>query len=731
MNKKLITIEIVIIAASILVGCEIYRNAQMNSEPIYFAVIGPMSGIRGEVMRQGVETYLDEIGYSTASGQKIELLEFDDENNGDLAEEMALKIATHPNAPLVVFGHRSSTASLRGGEVYKQYQIPAITGSAPATSTTKDNDWYFRVIIENESQGHFIAQYVSKVMGYQNVSVIYASSEYGSTLGQAILKRVSALGLEIQYESSYDTTLPKEEKVASLQEKADAILALEDPGIVILAVHDEQGAELVKMLHDVNSQLPILEALITQTFYNHLADITGGNSAAFLNDVYTTQHIIFDTGNRQAQDFYERYEKKYDTAPDAAAAAYYDAAMLAIKAINATGVDGTAVAADRQKIRDYLSSQTRLNPDLVGATGYLYFDADGDAVKPVPIGVYDNGNLISAPVQLQSIPNIELIRDLPGEIQAGNVVEVDSNYLYKTQVVYTGIDLIDITNLDMKNSTFRAEFYLWFRHEGDFDETEIEFINAVEPIQLENLIAEDVYDDVTYHAYRVAGDFKGVFDFSAYPFDRQALHIRFRHNSATKEQLVFVKDELRLLPRDERVTDLASKGIEGWHPIDVVISSEVERSESTLGNPRLNAAGIEYSAFHVESHIRRDAVSFSIKNLFPIFAVLMLSYLAFYIPADQFGLRVSLGINALMTTAFFSLKVSSDLPPIGYLVALEYIFFMTYSLALFVIIVSIFSYVASKNENEALIKRLNWLGRIVHPLTIIVTGLLIAFILVA
>jgi hypothetical protein len=106
-----------------------------------------------------------------------------------------------------------------------------------------------------------------------------------------------------------------------------------------------------------------------------------------------------------------------------------------------------------------------------------------------------------------------------------------------------------------------------------------------------------------------------------------------------------------------------------------------------------------------------------------------MSYLAFFMPADQFGLRVSLGINAIMTTAFFSLHVSSDLPPIGYLVALEYIFFMTYTLAIFVIIISIFAFIASKNENEAMIKRLNWTGRIIYPVTIAVTGLLIALLL--
>jgi branched-chain amino acid transport system substrate-binding protein len=338
--------------------------------------------------------------------------------------------------------------------------------------------------------------------------------------------------------------------------------------------------------------------------------------------------------------------------------------------------------------------------------------------------------LISAPVQLQSVPNVELVRDLDVELRSGNVLNIDGNYLYKTQVIYTGIDLIEVSDLDMKNSTFGADFYLWFRHEGDFDVDEIEFINAVNPINLENLIASDVYDGVTYRVYRVTADFKSVFDFRAYPFDKQTLNIRFRDRTSTKEQLIFVLDGLRLLPRAAQVKDLSEAGVDGWIPIDVVVYSDIIRSDSTLGNPRLSSAGIEYSVFNVDTFIRRDALSFSIKNLFPIFAVLVLSYLAFFMPADQFGLRVSLGINAIMTTAFFSLRISSDLPPIGYLVALEYIFFMTYTLAIFVIIVSIFTFVASKNENDSLIKRLNWLGRIVHPLTILVTGLIIAFILV-
>lgn len=129
--------------------------------------------------------------------------------------------------------------------------------------------------------------------------------------------------------------------------------------------------------------------------------------------------------------------------------------------------------------------------------------------------------------------------------------------------------------------------------------------------------------------------------------------------------------------------------------------------------------------FHVKTIVKRDAINFSIKNLFPMFAVLILAYLAFFIPASEFGMRVSLGINAIMTTAFFSLKVSSDLPPIGYVVALEYIFFMIYTLAISIIVIAIMIYIANKKEDEKLIRRLMLFGRVLFPVAILTTGYII------
>jgi branched-chain amino acid transport system substrate-binding protein len=723
-----VTAGLVIVAA--VFGIVYYRFAQQkNQDVIYLAVVGPLSTVRGEVMLNGAQMYLDEIN-SMVGGKRIEILGYDDENNVDIAEQKALEIAQDPRKPLIVLGHRGSDQSLRGGAVYKQYQIPAITASAPSPSVTKGNEWYFSAIIENTSQGHFIAHYAKDVLGYENITVIYQDNDYGGTLGRAVLEQARTLGMNVVYEIGYENISDKEQRWAQFPQIISDVLALEDPGIVVLALGDEDGAHFIKGFRDERLELPIMEALITQTFNDTIDTLTGGNRAAFLQNVWTTQHLIYDTGNKTAQGFQEKYINKFGVEPDATAAAYYDAALIAVKAIRDTQVDGTAPEQDRQKICEYLRGVTRLNPDLRGATGYLYFNAETrSAVKPVPIGIYDSGKLISAPIQLQAIPNIELVRDLPGELSKGNIFRIDGNYFYKTQVVYTGIDLNEVSNLDVKNSTFTADFYIWFRYEGDFDESKVEFVNAVSPVALGNPIAQDTYNGQTYHAYRVKADFKSNFNFRAYPFDKQTLNITIRNRDLTREQMTFVRDDLRLLNNQALKEQLNKVIVGGWEVIDIKIYSDVLRSDSTLGNPRLSNAGVEYSVYNVDTTIQRDAVNFSIKNLFPIVAVLVLAYLAFFIPAGEFGMRVSLGINAIMTTAFFSLKVSSDLPPIGYLVSLEYIFFMTYSLAIFVITVSLIAHIASKHEKTALIKRLDWAGRIIFPLAIAGTAYWISTII--
>ncbi len=54
--------------------------------------------------------------------------------------------------------------------------------------------------------------------------------------------------------------------------------------------------------------------------------------------------------------------------------------------------------------------------------------------------------------------------DLNEQLKKGHVITLDGKYVYATNVIYTGMDIIEIREIDQKASTYNADFYLWFRY---------------------------------------------------------------------------------------------------------------------------------------------------------------------------------------------------------------------------------------------------------------------------
>lgn len=124
------------------------------------------------------------------------------------------------------------------------------------------------------------------------------------------------------------------------------------------------------------------------------------------------------------------------------------------------------------------------------------------------------------------------------QIEKGRIATVDGGYVFKANVVYAGIDLLSIDEIDIKTSTYKVDFYLWFRYSpNDQDETfqpdDFIFTNAVEEPE-SILIREEGNADGTFlKTYRVSGVFKNQFRFYEYPFDHQNLVIELRNQDAT------------------------------------------------------------------------------------------------------------------------------------------------------------------------------------------------------
>jgi len=166
---------------------------------------------------------------------------------------------------------------------------------------------------------------------------------------------------------------------------------------------------------------------------------------------------------------------------------------------------------------------------------------------------------------------------------------------------------------------------------------------------------------VHYRAYRVKGDFSGDFYYENYPFDHQTLAVKFRHDTNTRDDLIYVRDDLGMdwstvEAQREKLQRTGAFGEEGtWKLRSANFYSDILISESTLGNPNFygTESNIEYSRFNAEIEIERASMSFVIKNMLPLFAVAILAYLSIFLPPEQYAIKNAIDRGALLTVAFF------------------------------------------------------------------------------
>jgi hypothetical protein len=117
------------------------------------------------------------------------------------------------------------------------------------------------------------------------------------------------------------------------------------------------------------------------------------------------------------------------------------------------------------------------------------------------------------------------------------------------------------------------------------------------------------------------------------------------------------------------------------------------------------------------AEIKRNASSYIFKNMVPLFFIFLLGYaMTFIVPeGPPFAARLNLGVILLLTTVSLSLMTANQLPSIGYLVAMDYVYFFVYLWLLVGIIVTIGVRSAFYYKQETLRTRLELCIRVLHP----------------
>jgi len=242
----------------------------------------------------------------------------------------------------------------------------------------------------------------------------------------------------------------------------------------------------------------------------------------------------------------------------------------------------------------------------------------------------------------------------------------------KTKKVKIGAYLERIEDLDIKQSSWTYEFYLWFSwkpseidllgKEDNLHKDEIPFsiING-DIIKADKI--EEVYDlkrDIAYIQYVVKAKNTQFFDVSLYPIDQHDLIIPIEHKWLDRTKLVFVPDTI-----DSKVSSRVN--INGYEKeSSVKLIEKPHAYKSARGNPKLDPGyKVDFSQLRMSLRIYKGGLSVIIKLFIIMYIAVLVTFIA---PFSSDPSRYTVG--ALFTTAGANYILAQKLPPTnGYTLA--------------------------------------------------------------
>jgi branched-chain amino acid transport system substrate-binding protein len=695
------------------------------------AFAGPLTGddgLIGQEQLQAVQLAVAERNQRGGiGGHRVRVESYDDGNDPVLARQIAEELAADGSVQLVI-GHYSSAATAAAVPVYEQAGLTVISPSATEVGLGDGSPWAFRSIFTNETQGAFAAEYARHALEAETASIVSAPGQYESSLANSFAGRFDALG-----EVRQQWTIEPADRDASIERIVNDLRADPEPDLVFLALQQGDARALLLALGraDLHPLMLGSESLGTDEFPTTFAAEPEEQEQPgyFTDGLYVVSPLLYDSLGGNALEFSQRFSASFGVMPDWFGAKAFDAAALGLYALET--LDGASPAVTppatlRRDVQDALVGLIGGQAHVVGLEGPLSFNADRSVKEAPSIGLFDLGSLQSARLQYRPVTR-DTVDDLEMELAIQRVFELNGEYFRLYRVVYVGVDVNFVSQLNVQDQTFDADFFLWFRYRGGQDAEDIFFTNAEDPATaLPDPIDRTEIDGEHFVMYRVDTTFSQPMDFRLYPWDKHTLTIGLQNVSLSEDDIVYVPDQSTLrLPQAERLNsgvDFARpfNQVPSWIATRVVYTQDSATTRSTVPDARSGAPELRSaSTFNVQMSYERDVRAFVIKNLLPLALLALVTYISLFFSPENAATRIGFSITAILTTSVLLQSVSGNLPDIGYTVAIEWGFYIYIALSAMLVLVNITIERWYKARRYAAVAQLDRIARVVYPVVIL------------
>ncbi len=331
---------------------------------IKIATQSPLSGGQaalGEGIKLGAQLAVEKFkGPLEKMGFKVELVPFDDQAKPDVGVANAKNIIADKDI-LAVIGHLNSGVAIPSSEVYKEQTLVMIS-PANTNPTVTDRNYanVNRVCGRDDVQGVVGSEFAHGTMKAKSVYIIHDKTQYGQGVAEffkadAEKKGVKVLGFEgTEEKSNFDPIITP--------------IKAKNPDVIYFGGIYDQAAPFFKQTREKGVKSKFLGPDGMDS-----SDLTKIAGKAVVGMDYTSAAGPA-SALPKAKAFVEAFKKKFGKNPEPYAAEAYDAAHIALKAIEAAAKGGKAPGRE-----DVATAVRKVKHN--GITGDIEFDGKGDRKK--------------------------------------------------------------------------------------------------------------------------------------------------------------------------------------------------------------------------------------------------------------------------------------------------------------------------------------------------------------
>lgn len=332
----------------------------------------------GQSTHNGIMLAVDEINAAGGvNGRKIRIITEDDQSKAEEAANAVTKLISQNNV-IAVLGEVASSNSLAAAPICQSNKVPMITPSSTNPKVTEVGDYIFRMCFIDPYQGEAMANYLTRQLGMKKAAVLIdVKSDYSTGLASFFERTFTQNGGQITGKQSYA------KGDSDFRSQLTALKA-GNPEVIFVPGYYNDIGQIAIQARDLGMKQPLAGGDGWES--PKLIEI-GGKA---LEGSFYSNHYHVDDPAPAVREFVQKYQERYNAAPDSLAALGYDSARVLAEAI------GRAGTTDGAKLRDAIAA----TKGFEGVTGVVNLGPDRNPIgkKLAVLEIKDGKTVLKATV---------------------------------------------------------------------------------------------------------------------------------------------------------------------------------------------------------------------------------------------------------------------------------------------------------------------------------------------